>query len=91
VLCQLSYAPRRLEVGIVLSARAGSASAGVALCDMAAPSQRRALGALFAVLTALFVVIAVAAIGARVWVVGVASAALALWVGGLAVRSLASR
>jgi hypothetical protein len=56
-----------------------------------APSQRRALGALFVFLTALFAVIAVAAIDARVWVVGVAAAALALWVGGLAVRSLASR
>jgi hypothetical protein len=56
-----------------------------------APSQRRALGALFACLTALFAVIAVAAIDAGVWVVGVAATALALWVGGLALRSLVSR
>jgi hypothetical protein len=54
-------------------------------------SQRRALGALFALLTALFVLIAVAALGAGQWIVGVAAAALALWVGGLALRSIASR
>jgi hypothetical protein len=91
VLCQLSYAPRRFEVGIVLAAGTPSALAGVALDAVRAPSQRRALGALFAFLTALFGVIAVAALGARVWVVGVAAAALALWVGGLALRSLVSR
>jgi hypothetical protein len=91
VLCQLSYAPRRFEERIVLAAGAASACAGVALSVVAVPSQRRALGALFAFLTALFAVIAIAAIGARVWVVGVAAAALALWVGGLALRSLAAR
>jgi len=55
-----------------------------------APSQRRALGLLFALLTALFVLIAVAAIGAREWVVGVAAAALALWMADFARRALRS-
>jgi hypothetical protein len=54
-----------------------------------APSQRRALGALFVFLAALFAGIALAAIGARVWVVAIAAGALAVWLLGLAVRSLA--
>jgi hypothetical protein len=56
-----------------------------------APSQRRALGALFALLTALFVLIAVSALAAGEWIVGIAAAALALWVGGLALRSITAR
>jgi hypothetical protein len=83
VLCQLSYAPGS-EWRIVLPPPSS-------LARVRAPSQRRALGVLFALLTALFVLIAVAALGAREWIVGVAAAALALWVGGLALRSLASR
>ena len=59
---------------------------------MAAPSQRRALGALFLFLAASFAGIATAAIaaraGARSWVVGVAAAAIAVWLGGLAFRAL---
>jgi hypothetical protein len=56
-----------------------------------APSQRRALGALFALLTVMFALIAVAALGAGEWIVGIAAAALALWVGSLALRSIAAR
>jgi len=59
---------------------------------MAAPSQRRALGALFLLLALGFAGIAVAAIaagaGARSWVVGGAAAAIALWLAGLALRAL---
>jgi hypothetical protein len=43
------------------------------------PGQRRALGALFLVLAALFTGIAVAGAGAGVWPIAVAGAALALW------------
>jgi succinate-acetate transporter protein len=56
-----------------------------------APSQRRALGVLFALLTAMFLLIAVAALEAGQWIVGVAAGALALWVGSLALRSFAAR
>jgi hypothetical protein len=59
---------------------------------MAAPSQRRALGALFLFLAAAFAGIATEAIasraGARSWVVGVAAAVIALWMAGLAFRAL---
>jgi hypothetical protein len=55
---------------------------------VAAISQRRALGALFLVLTALFGGIAVAAFGAGVWPVGIAAAALAVWTASTAARSL---
>ena len=62
---------------------------------MAAPSQRRALGALFLLLAVGFVGVAAAAIaahaGARSWVIALAAAALALWLLGLAVRALGSR
>jgi hypothetical protein len=58
---------------------------------VAAPSQRRALGVLFLVLTGMFVFIAVAALAARVWVVGVAAAALAAWLSTLAWRGLRAR
>jgi hypothetical protein len=57
---------------------------------VAAPSQRRALGALFLVLAAIFAGIGVAAIGARVWVIAFAGIVLALWIGGMAVRALRS-
>jgi hypothetical protein len=59
---------------------------------MAAPSQRRALGALFLFLAAGFAGIAAAAIasdaGARGWVVGATAGVIALWLLGLAVRAL---
>ena len=54
---------------------------------MAARSQRRALGALFFVLGALFSGMAIAAGGAEVWVIAGAAAVLALWMLGLAVRA----
>ena len=57
---------------------------------VAAPSQRRALGALFLLLAALFAGIAVAAVAARVWVVAFAAIVLAAWLGGMAVRALRS-
>ena len=56
------------------------------------PSQRRALGALFAFLALGFAGIASAAIaasaGARSWVVGAAAAAIAVWMASLAFRAL---
>jgi hypothetical protein len=57
---------------------------------VAAPSQRRALGALFLCLAALFAGIAVAAVAARVWVITIAAAVLAAWLVGMAARSLRS-
>jgi hypothetical protein len=51
---------------------------------MRPPSQRRALGVLFAGLTLGFAGIAVAAGRADRWIVAVAAAALALWMVGLA-------
>jgi hypothetical protein len=63
---------------------------------MAAPSQRRVLGVLFVVLTALFAGIAVAAASAAldepgVWVIAAAAAALAVWLATLALRALRGR
>jgi hypothetical protein len=55
---------------------------------VAAPAQRRALGALFAALTLAFAGIAVAAGTAREWLITAAAAALALWMGGLAFRGI---
>ena len=56
------------------------------------PSQRRALGALFALLAFGFAGVATAAIasgsGARAWIVGFAAAAIGLWLAGLAFRAL---
>ena len=57
---------------------------------MAAFSQRRALGVLFVVLTALFALIAGAALDARQWVVALAAAALAAWLASMAWRGLRS-
>jgi heme O synthase-like polyprenyltransferase len=57
---------------------------------VAAPAQRRALGVLFLVLTLLFGLIAVAALGARQWVVAVAAAALGAWLASMAWRGLRS-
>ena len=53
---------------------------------MAAPSQRRALGALFLLLALAFGGIAFAAGAAEQWIIVGASAAIALWLAGLAVR-----
>ena len=62
---------------------------------MAAPSQRRALGALFLVPAAAFGAVAVASIqahaGARGWVIAFAAAAIAVWLGGLSLRALRRR
>ena len=60
---------------------------------MRGPSQRRALGALFLVLAAIFAGIAVAAVDAALvrgslWIVALAAAAIALWLGGLAAGAL---
>jgi len=54
---------------------------------VAAPSHRRALGALFTVLTAAFAGIAIAAGAAGQWVIVAAAAAIAVWLAGLAVRA----
>ncbi len=55
---------------------------------MAAPSQRRALGALFLVLSAVFGGIAFAAAYAHRWVIAAAGAAIMLWLVSLTVRML---
>jgi hypothetical protein len=55
---------------------------------VAAPAQRRALGALFAVLALAFGGIAVAAGAAGQWVILASAAALTLWMAGLALRAL---
>jgi hypothetical protein len=52
------------------------------------PMQRRALGALFVVLTVGFAAIAVAAGRADRWVIAAAAAALSLWMLGLAAQAL---
>jgi hypothetical protein len=54
---------------------------------MRLPGQRRALGALFLVLTALFAGIALAGADGGVWPVAVAGGALALWMLSLVVRA----
>jgi hypothetical protein len=53
---------------------------------VAAPSQRRALRALFGTLTFAFLGIAFFAFGAGVWPIGVAALALGLWLASLARR-----
>jgi len=55
---------------------------------VAAPSQRKALGALFSLIAVFFAGIAASAYAAEVWVVVVAAAALGLWMGSMAVRAL---
>ncbi len=55
---------------------------------MAAPSQRRALGVLFLLLTLAFGGIAFAAGAAEQWIIVGASAAIAVWFAGLAFRGL---
>ncbi|HVM57267.1 MAG TPA: hypothetical protein VMT74_07370 [Gaiellaceae bacterium] len=63
---------------------------------MAAPSQRRALGALFAVLAAVLAAVAAAALtgaggSAARWVIAVAALALAAWLGSLALSAFRHR
>ena len=63
---------------------------------MGAPSQRRALGALFLVLAAAFAGVAAAAgaadsNAAARWVIAISAGAIALWFLGLAVRALRPR
>jgi hypothetical protein len=55
---------------------------------VAAPSQRRALGLLFLVLTIAFAGIAFGAATAGVWPVAIAAAALAAWLATMALRGL---
>jgi hypothetical protein len=55
---------------------------------LGAPTQRRALGALFVALTLVFAGIGVAAGAAGQWVIAAAAAALGLWMGGLAIRGI---
>jgi len=54
---------------------------------VAAPSQKRALGALFLLLTAVMAGIAWAAYRADEWVIVVAAGVLAAWMGSLVLRS----
>jgi hypothetical protein len=51
--------------------------------------QRRALGLLFAVLAAVFLLVAVAATGhgVRGWIVALAALAIAVWLGSIAVSA----
>jgi hypothetical protein len=58
---------------------------------VAVPSQRRALGALFLVLTLVFAGVAWAAGAAHVWVIALAAAVLALWMASLAWQQLRRR
>ncbi len=55
---------------------------------MSAPAQRRALGVLFVLLTAVFAGVAVAGGAAGQWVIAGAAAVLAVWMAGLALRGL---
>jgi hypothetical protein len=57
---------------------------------VARPSHRRALGALFLFLAAVFAGIAFAAFGARVWIIGIAGTVLAAWLLTMAARALRS-
>jgi hypothetical protein len=51
--------------------------------------QRRALGLLFAVLAAVFLLVAVAATGhgVRGWIIALAALAIAVWLGSIAVSA----
>jgi membrane associated rhomboid family serine protease len=54
---------------------------------VAGPSQRRALGALFLLLTAMLAGIGYAAYHANQWIIAVAAGALAAWMGTLVLRA----
>ena len=58
---------------------------------VAAPSQRRSLGALFLILSAVFAGIAFGAAYAHAWVIVAAAAAIALWLVSLTIRMLRPR
>jgi membrane associated rhomboid family serine protease len=58
---------------------------------VAGPSQRRALGALFLVLTAVMVGIAWAAYRAEQWVILVAAGVIAAWMASLVLRAWRTR
>ena len=80
MLCQLSYAPgSRLERAVYPRPEYAQA--------VRAPTQRRALGALFLLLSALFAGIAVAGTNAGVWPVAIAGLVLCIWMIGLVVRA----
>jgi hypothetical protein len=55
---------------------------------VAAPSQRRALGALFLVLAISVAGIAWAAAAAEEWIIAAAAAVIALWLAFMAIRAL---
>ena len=55
---------------------------------VAAPAQRRALGALFLFLAVAFAGIAFEAAVAKQWIIVAAAAAIGLWMLGLAIRGL---
>jgi membrane associated rhomboid family serine protease len=58
---------------------------------VARPSQRRALGALFLLLTAMLAGIAYAAYTANQWVIVLTAGVLAAWMGSLVLRSWRAR
>jgi hypothetical protein len=63
---------------------------------MRAPPQRRALGALFLLITIFFVGVAASAFEAArdeswIWVIVLAASALAVWMGSMAFRALSAR
>jgi hypothetical protein len=58
---------------------------------VAGPSQRRALGALFLVMTAMLAGIAWAAYEAEQWVIAVAGVVLAAWMATLVIRAWRAR
>ena len=80
----MSYAPWRFERSECTQLRSK-------LLRVRAPSQRRALGALFLVLFLLFAGMAAAAFAAEAWVIAFAAAVLALWLSTLAGRALLFR
>jgi hypothetical protein len=55
---------------------------------LSAPAQRRALGVLFVLLTAVFAGVSVAGGTAGQWVIAAAAAVLAVWMAGLALKGL---
>ena len=87
MLCQLSYSPRLPTSVAGLADRAGRPDPTLRHVH------RRALGLLFALLSASLWLIAVfsALEGGRAWVIALAAAAVAVWMSGLALRALRPR
>jgi len=83
----LSYAPLGCAPIVVAGFR------GSRVAHVAAPSQRRVLGALFLFLAVFFIGIAVTAVmaGGSAIVIGVAAAVLGLWIGSFGLRALLVR